>query len=166
MKTFFVYIKLYTQKYLFRTLDIGSPLCKELSNFQPYEFTFRGIKFYSMEGLLQGIKFNDLEKQKSVFKLIGKKAKFKGKKSKWYIEQTLYFQGEAIKRDSQEYKDFIEDAFLALYIKNPTAQRNLLNTSKYKLIHSIGKNDITKTVLTEKEFCDILLKIRNCLNQR
>ena len=36
----------------------------------------------------------------------------------------------------------------------------LIDTGKNKLIHSIGKNDIRRTVLTEKEFILRLYKIR------
>lgn len=80
----------------------------ELSNFAPHEFTFRGIRFHCMEGLLQGLKFQDTDEQNKVFGLTGKEAKSAGK--------TFY--------------------------------------------HTIGKTDPSDTVLTEKELCDILTKIR------
>ena len=155
---------LYIQKYLFRTIDIGSPLCSELSNFHPYKFQFRGVEFTSMEALLQGIKFEIPKKQNEVFKLVGKKAKFKGKKSKWYHNQRLYFNDKSYHRRSIEYQNFIEEAFIALYTKNPEAKDNLLKTKGYRLIHSIGKNEESKTVLTEREFCYLLTKIRASLS--
>lgn len=145
----------------YRRLEIGGYSgIKELSNFYPYEFIFRNIKFVSMEALLQGIKFSDLEKQKKCFEKVGKKAKFYGKKSNWKIDQTLYFQSKPMKRSSLEYQEFLFEAFRSLFSKNEEAKSNLLKTTNYRLIHRIGKNKINETVLTEKEFCEILMHIR------
>ena len=157
-------LKYYVLKYIFKTIDIGSPISRELSNFQEYKFVFRGVNFKSMEGLLQGIKFKDIDKQNKVFELAGKKAKFKGKKSKWYLTQELYFQGTMLRRNSNEYFEFLNEAFRCLYFQNEDAKRNLMSTKKYKLIHSIGKNDKIKTVLTENEFVEILYQIRKELS--
>jgi len=89
-----------------KAVDIGSDSegpAGLLSNFTPYEFSFRGYIFVSMEGLLQGLKFEGTEKQQKIFKLIGKQAKFKGKKRKWYLDQRLYWQGKPMARQSEEY---------------------------------------------------------------
>lgn len=134
-----------------------------LSNFTPYTFTFRGREFCSMEGLLQGLKFDDIEKQNKVFGLVGKAAKRVGKKNKWYLRQTLYWQGEPMKRDSIEYRELVEEAFEALS-KNEEFQKALLATGDKTLYHTIGKSDPTRTILTEEEFCEILTEIRNKLN--
>lgn len=85
-----------------------------LSNFTPYTFTFRGIEFTSMESLLQGLKFEGVETQNSVFQRVGVKAKLRGKKRKWYLDQALYWQGTPMKRDSEEYKNIVHEAFYAL----------------------------------------------------
>ena len=138
-----------------KAVDIGSngayPAC-ELSNFTPYSFV-------SMEALLQGLKFEGIEKQNKIFKLVGIQAKFKGKKRKWYLDQRLYWQGKPMMRDSEEYQSIVEEAFNAL-AQNNDFQRALLATGNRRLYHSIGKNDPTKTILTEEEFCSILTKIR------
>jgi lipopolysaccharide export LptBFGC system permease protein LptF len=145
-------------------IDIGTIENPELSNFNNYNFVFYGQDIHSMEGLLQGIKYEDRDKQKAIFLTHGKEAKFKGKKSKWYKTQTLYFQGQALKRDSVEYQNFLEEAFYTLYLNNPVALKALLNTKNKHLRHSIGKNDITRTVLTENEFCTLLMSLRKKLN--
>ena len=152
-------IKLLIQKYCFNKIDIGSVLCPELSNFHPYKFMFREREFTSMEALLQGIKFESIEKQEQIFSLVGVKAKYKGKKSKWYQNQKLYFQGEEIVRDSIQYQEFLDEAFNALFL-NKEAQKVLINTRGFSLIHSIGKKDMRQTVLTEQEFISQLLRIR------
>lgn len=136
-----------------------------LSNFTPYEFTFRGRKFVSIEGLLQGMKFEDIEKQNRAFAKVGVKAKSYGKKSKWYIEQTLYWQGTPMKRDSEEYKNIVREAFYAL-AENIDFQQTLLATGSKRLYHTMGKSDPTQTILTEEEFCGILTEVRTSLNER
>jgi len=146
-------------------MDIGSGSgfpSASLSNFAPHPFTFDGIECNSMEGLLQSFKFSNPEMQKEVCKLVGKQAKFKGKKKKWYKTQTLYWQGVEYKRDSQEYQDLLDRAFDALSA-NEGFQKALLATGNATLTHSIGKSKQNETVLTKTEFCSRLTKIRSRL---
>ena len=143
-------------------MDIGSGTgypSAALSNFAPHEFEFRGVKCASMEGLLQSFKFKSPEMQVEVCKLIGITAKFKGKKKKWYREQTLYWQGNPIKRDSKEYQEMLDEAYNAL-AKNAGFRNALLATNNAVLTHSIGKSKISETVLTQSEFCGRLTKLR------
>ena len=135
----------------------------DLSNFTPYAFTFRGIDFVSIEALLQGLKFAGIETQNKVFRLVGVKAKRKGRKSKWFLDQTLYWQGKPMKRDSDEYRALIEEAFNALSA-NKDFRKALLATGDKTLYHTMGESDPTRTVLTEDEFCSILTDIRRRLN--
>lgn len=51
---------------------------RNLSNFFPHPFVFRGLQCNSMEGFLQGLKFKSPEMQAEVFKLVGFAAKKKG----------------------------------------------------------------------------------------
>ena len=136
-----------------------------LSNFTPYEFTFRGKRFLSMESLLQGLKFETVETQNGVFERVGVKAKLRGKKRKWYLDQTLYWQGTPIKRVSEEYKNIVREAFYAL-AENIDFQQTLLATGDKRLYHTMGKSDPTRTILTEEEFCDILTEVRTSLKER
>lgn len=136
-----------------------------LSNFTPYEFTFRGKRFLSMESLLQGLKFETVETQNGVFERVGVKAKFRGKKRKWYLDQTLYWQGTPMKRDSEEYKNIVREAFYAL-AENIDFQQTLLATGDKRLYHTMGKSDPTRTILTEEEFCGILTEVRTSLKER
>jgi hypothetical protein len=98
--------------------------------------------------------------QAHVCTLVGKKAKFKGKPKKWYKTQTLWWKGLELKRNSQEYQGLLDAAFTALatntkFIKALTATNNAV------LKHSIGKSDISRTILTTSEFCSRLTKIRD-----
>lgn len=143
-------------------MDIGSGSgfpSGALSNFAPHPFVIDGIECNSMEGFLQSLKFSNPEMQKEVCKLVGKAAKFKGKKKKWWRTQTLYWQGVEIPRDSQGYQDLLDRAFDAL-AQNSGFRAALLATGSSVLTHSIGKTKITETVLTRQEFCSRLTKIR------
>lgn len=140
-------------------IQSGSPAAA-LSNFMPRPFIFRGIPANSMEGLLQSLKFSNPEMQKHVMTLVGKAAKFKGKKKRWWRDQTLFWQGKPIKRDSDEFQALLDEAFEALFTQNQAAQRALLATRDAVLTHSIGKNDPRQTVLTEREFVSRLHRIR------
>lgn len=144
-------------------MDIGSGTgypSAALSNFAPHAFTIDGIECASMEGFLQSLKFENPEMQQQVCTLVGKAAKFKGKKKKWFKTQTLYWNGKPIKRDSNEYQELLDRAFHALS-KNQSFKKALLATNNATLTHSIGKTKIQETVLTRQEFCRRLMRLRS-----
>jgi len=148
-------------------MDIGSGTgypSSALSNFAPHVFFIDGIQCNSMEGFLQSLKFKDPEMQKAICLLVGKAAKFKGKKKKWYRTQTLYWQGVEYKRDSEEYQQLLDRAFDAL-CENQGFRKALLATGDATLTHSIGKTKINETVLTRQEFCSRLTKLRTRIKQ-
>ena len=111
------------------------------------------------------LKFQDPEMQKHVCTLVGKKAKFKGKKKKWWKTQTLYWQGEEIPRDSEKYQELLDEAFNAL-AQNTSFQKALLATQNATLTHSIGKKKTSETVLTRQEFTSRLTRIRKELQEK
>ena len=148
-------------------MDIGSGTgfpSAALSNFAPHPFIIDRVECASMEGFLQSLKFKEPAMQIEVCRLVGKTAKFKGKKKKWWRTQTLHWQGQEFKRDSQEYQDLLDRAFDAL-AQNTGFQKALLATGKATLTHSIGKSKETETVLTKQEFCSRLTKIRDRLQE-
>lgn len=134
-----------------------------LSNFAPHPFEIDGVKCNSMEGFLQSLKFKDINMQEYVCTLVGKAAKFKGKPKKWWLEQKLHWRGQDIDRHSQEYQDLLDRAYMEL-AKNSGFRKALLATGESNITHSMGKNDPTHTILTEKEFCSRLLKIRKMIH--
>lgn len=148
-------------------MDIGSGNGypeNALSNFAPHPFVIDGIECNSMEGFLQSLKFENPDMQKEVCKLVGKTAKFKGKKKKWWKTQILYWNGVAMKRDSEEYQNLITHAYDCL-AENIGFQKALLATRNSSLTHSIGKDKITETVLTKREFIRQLYRIRDKLKE-
>ena len=150
-------------------MDIGAKKgypSANLSNFHPHPFWFDGILCNSMEGLLQSFKFENADVQRTVCQLVGLKAKYRGKKRNkaWKRVQTLWWKGVPYKRDSDEYQDLLDRAFDAL-AKNTKFQKALLATGNAVLTHKIGSHDISHTVLTKREFCARLTKIRERLKK-
>ena len=146
-------------------MDIGSGTgwpSAALSNFTPHPFVIDGVECANMEGFLQSLKFKEPAMQAEVCKLVGKAAKFKGKKKKWWKTQTLYWNGVEYARDSEEYQELLDRAFDAL-AQNTGFQKALLATNNSTLTHSIGKSKEQETVLTKQEFCSRLTKIRSKL---
>lgn len=137
-----------------------------LSNFSPRPFVIDGVQCNSMEGFLQSLKFKDPEMQKHICTLVGAKAKKSGANKNWQKTQTLYWQGQAIKRDSKEYQDLLDRVYLALYSQNDKARKALLATGNAVLTHSIGRRKINETVLTTNEFCSRLMEIRRYLQTK
>jgi len=134
-----------------------------LSNFAPHPFVFRGIQCNSMEGLLQGLKYKDPDMQAHVCTLVGYKAKKTGSNKNWYEKQVLWWQGEPIKRESQEYQDLLDEAYDCLFRQNAKARKALLSTGTAVLKHSMGKRKKSETVLTQREFCSRLMHMRDIL---
>lgn len=148
-------------------MDIGSGNgypSASLSNFAPHPFVIDGVECASMEGFLQSLKFSSKEMQEHVCTLVGKKAKFKGKKKAWWRTQTLYWRGVAIKRNSDEYQELLDRAFDAL-AKNEKFQNALLATGDARLSHRMGKSKESETVLTQTEFCSRLVRLRSELRK-
>jgi hypothetical protein len=98
--------------------------------------------------------------QKHVCTLVGRQAKSKGANKNWQRRQLLYWQGEAIERESDQYQKLLDEAFEALFTQSEGARRALLATHDAVLTHSIGKRNPKDTVLTQQEFCSRLHKVR------
>jgi len=146
-------------------MDIGSgkgyPHSK-LSNFAPNKFKMDGVKCASMEGFLQSLKFDKPHVEEEVCKMVGRQAKFKGKKRNkaWKSQQTLWWRGVVYPRGSIKYQMLLDRAYKQLY-KNRKFKKALLSTRNATLRHSLGANKRKDTVLTKREFCSRLERLRN-----
>jgi len=136
-----------------------------LSNFACHPFILDEVQIISFEGFLQSLKFKIPEVQASVCKLIGKMAKSRGRAKKWQRDQTLYWKGEPIKRDSEAYQLLLDRAYQAMFEQSESFRNALKASQGMTLTHSIGKNKINETVLTEREFCSRLIKLRNQIDK-
>lgn len=134
-----------------------------LSNFYPHEFVIDGIVCDSMEGFLQSLKFKNIKKQITVCQMIGIDAKNMGnKKLLWRLTGNVYWQGKRIKRASIEFGELLKRAYAELF-KNDEFKKALIDSKGYELAHSIGKSNPKKTILTEKEFLNLLNDLRKDL---
>ena len=145
-------------------MDIGSGTgwpSATLSNFAPHPFVIDGVECASMEGFLQSLKFKEPAMQVEVCKLVGKAAKFKGKKKKWWKTQTLHWNGVEYARDSKEYQELLDRLYQTVYDQNENYRRDIQSCRGVTFTHSIGNNKKSETVLTSQEFCSRLTKLRD-----
>jgi hypothetical protein len=114
-----------------------------------------------MEGFLQSLKFEKVHIQIEVCKLVGLSAKYRGKKRNkaWKQVQCLWWNGVAIPRHSKEYQELLTEAFDEIS-KNNSFRHALIASGDSVLTHSIGSSDPSHTVLTEREFCRQLTRVR------
>lgn len=143
--------------------NFKNSISRVLSNLYPMEFEFRGKIVKSIEGVLQGIKYKDIETQNLVFNYFGLDAYHTRACNEidfWGNEGVLYWQGEPIDRNSEEYQLFIDELYVSA-VRNPLYKRALLSTGEKYLLHHIGKNNPNETVLTRFEYENRL----NCLRE-
>ena len=113
-----------------------------------------------MEGFLQSLKTSSMDVQKETCALSGKEAKMRSTEN-WKSDQTLYWIGHnSIKRDSDQFQKLLRKAYRAMHEQCPEFYEALKATKNKRLFHSIGNPNRKDTILTEKEFCDILTELR------
>jgi len=149
-------------------MDIGSGHgypASALSNFTPHPFVFDGVEIASMEGLLQSFKFDKKHIQVEVCKLVGKAAKFRGKKrnKNWQRVQKLWWNGYEINRHGDEYQNLLDRAYDAMFRDSEGFRLALKASGKSVFTHSIGRSNAHETVLTAAEFCSRLTRLRSML---
>ena len=115
-----------------------------------------------MEGFLQSLKFKSPEMQEEICSLVGRAAKQRGFLKNWKTRQTLWWRGVPIKRNSDEYQELLDRAYIALS-KNTKFMKALKATHNATLTHSIGRSKPSDTILTTREFCSRLTKLRDGL---
>lgn len=138
----------------------------ELSNFSRHPFELDGIKCASMEGFLQSLLVDNLELQIEVCQMVGIEAK------RWGLAhidalkpiQKLWWRGREHDRHGVEYQELLDRAYEALFQQNENFREALRATGDEVLTHSIAINDPHEDILSEKEFCSRLMKLRSMLN--
>lgn len=162
----------FAQTVLFNYMDIdsrGNFPAASLSNFAKHAFVFDGVGCASMEGLLQSFKYDDVDRQIEICKLVGRAAQLKGQERNeaWKSKQTLWWKGESFDRHGPEYQQLLTRAYDALGYQNVVFRAALIYTLVHfgaeELTHSVGNPDPKDTILTEKEFCGQLMRLRPAL---
>lgn len=152
------------------TLDVGSKNSypsKNLSNLFARSFLFDEVTCGSVEGVLQALKFEKQHQQPEICKLSGLTAKNKGKdrNHQWKFKRGVWWQGEFYERMSDDYQRLLDRLYLTVARQCEDFRKALLDTGDLILTHTIGRVDETETILTQKEFCSRLMKIRTLLKK-
>ncbi len=135
-----------------------------LSNLHGNEFCFDGIICGSMEGFLQSLKYKDPDMQKHICSMKGKNAK-NISICDWQTNQTVWWRGKAIDRQSKEFLVLVRRAYQAMFEQNKNFRSALMSTRGMTLYHTRGEHNSFKTILTENEFCSVLTNIRDQFDQ-
>ena len=145
-----------------KALDIWSKSpypANVLSNLCSNGFRFEGVLCGSMEGFLQSLKYQNIDKQRQICSMKGKNAK-NMTSTHWQTDQIVWWKGIAINRQSLDFQDLIRRAYQAMFEQNERFRIALMSTRGMKLYHSQGEQNSFKTILTESEFCSTLTEIR------
>ena len=151
-----------------RALDIwstGEYPSDVLSNLCSNRFRLDGIECQSMEGFLQSLKYEDSNRQRQICSMKGRNAK-RQSTTTWQTDQVVWWRGRAIDRQGTEYQDLLRRAYQAMFNKNDRFRAALMASRGRILYHSHGNIDPFKTILTQEEFCSILMEIREAYDQR
>lgn len=138
---------------------------KVLSNLCSNGFRFDGMVCGSMEGFLQSLKQKDKDKQRQICSMKGRNAK-KMTSTGWQTDQIIWWKGNPIDRQSQDFYNFISAAYLSMFQQNERFRTALMSTRGMVLYHSHGERNPFKTILTEREFCQILTELRDNYDKR
>ena len=150
------------------TLDIrsnGLYPSNVLSNLCSNGFRFDGMVCGSMEGFLQSLKRQDLDKQRQICSMKGGNAR-KMSVTSWQTDQIVWWKGHAIDRQGKEFQSLIRQAYQAMFDQSERFRAALMQTRGMTLVHSTGESNPFKTILTCKEFCDILTELRESYDRR
>lgn len=132
-----------------------------LSNFYPHSFYVGNVYCSSMEGFLQSLTVRSKSKQRHICTLVGLEAK-RSHNPSWKDEYMLYWDGCLHDRFEPEYQYLLNKAYEALF--HNKAFRNALKATNDKVItHKMGSDDMSRTILTEYEFCSRLMVLRSLL---
>lgn len=98
-----------------------------LSNLCSNGFRFDGMVCGSMEGFLQSLKRKDHDKQRQICSM---KGDYVGKMSVtfWQTEQIVWWEGQAIDRQSNDFRQLIHRAYKEMFDQNERCRTVLMQT--------------------------------------
>lgn len=150
------------------TLDIrsnGLYPSNVLSNMCSNGFRFDGMVCGSMEGFLQSLKRKELDKQRQICSMKGGNAR-KMSVTSWQTDQIVWWKGQAIDRQSEEFQRLIRRAYQVMFEQSERFRAALMQTRGITLVHTSGEPNSYKTILTPSEFCGILMDLRDSYDLR
>ena len=150
------------------TLDIrsnGLYPSNVLSNLCSNGFRFDGRICGSMEGFLQSLKYQDVDKQRQICSMKGGNAR-KRSVTSWQTDQIVWWKGCPVDRQGAEYQQLIRKAYLAMFQQSQRFRDALMQTRGMTLVHTLGNTDAYSTILTPQELCGILTEMREAHDAR
>ncbi len=98
-----------------------------LSNLCSNGFRFDGVVCGNMEGFLQSLKQQDLNKQRQICSMKGRNAK-KHTSTGWQTDQIIWWKGKAIDRKGQEFTTLVHQAYNAMFEQSERFRTALMAT--------------------------------------
>jgi len=131
---------------------------RELSNFSPHAFQFRGFEIENVEAFVQGLKYGEDDPFRyEVFKMRAPRAK---RKSPKIPPEIIVWEGQAMRYRSLDHFRLQAAAIFAKFDQNEDAQDALLATGNLSLVHDLGHSEKPNTCLPADVFTKILEETR------
>lgn len=137
---------------------------KKLSNFAKCPFELDGVTLASIEGLLQGIKYQEGDPgREKTFEMSGLAAKVSGRKAPW--TGMVYWKGETLQFGSEAHRALLIRGLEAKFTQCEDAKAALLATGGLTLVHKLGRRagKPGQGSLPNGRFCETLMRIRDQL---
>lgn len=136
-----------------------------LSNFAETPFVLGGIRFASVEGFVQAIKFKPGDpRREQTFAMVGMAAKRMSRKAeKDYGRRSVWWGMETIAYGSWRHRQLIAEAITAKVLQNPDVAEALIATEGLELEHDLGHPESATTSLPAEVFVKVLTEIRSWL---
>lgn len=137
--------------------DILSRLCNN-------DFCYDGIQCGCMEAFLQSLRYQNPEIQRQVCVMSASELGYRLEEYPtidWRENQTLWWKGKPIKRDSRKYRRLIYEAHADMFRWSYRFRSVLMQTAEKKLTFDSGNHNPWECLLTDKEFCKILTRLRS-----
>ena len=134
-----------------------------LSNFAATPFCVDGVACGSVEGFLQGLKEEGVEKQGRICLKHGyeaKRASTRKRNRKVREGGMVWWLGRAVPYQSEEYYALIERAMRGKFAGSEEARRVLKETGGAELTHETGKPEAASTSFPKVRFLGMLNAIR------
>ena len=125
-------------------------------------FELGSMKISSVNAFLLALKVQDPIRQKELSVLPLDKIKEASKSIEpIYDARILYWKGKPIERTSKEYSELLDKVYNIRFRKDINYRKAIRFSKQFKnIIHSIGKQNVADTILTEKEFISHIKKLQ------
>jgi predicted NAD-dependent protein-ADP-ribosyltransferase YbiA (DUF1768 family) len=139
----------------------ADPMIRLIGNLAATAFELNGVRYASVEGFWQGLKFPEGKERERVAGLVGLEAKRAGKEHEY--GESVSYNGAAYRVGTWEHWQLMKQACLAKFTQNFEAQAALLGTGERPLIHKMRRDSKT---IPGVIMAEIWMKIREKLRKK